>query len=64
MPGVDIVPTRQGSLIGLMVSLSGPPFIRTEKGFFSLSGAATSADFSPTQKWLIVFSGTPRVHDG
>jgi hypothetical protein len=47
-----------------MVSLSGPPFTRTEKGFFSLSGAATSEDFSTSQKWLIVFSGTPRVPDG
>jgi len=27
MPGVDIVPTRAGLVIGLMVSLSGPPFL-------------------------------------
>jgi hypothetical protein len=26
MPGVDIVLTRSGLVIGLMVSLSGPPF--------------------------------------
>ena len=31
MPDVDIVPTRQGSLVGIMVSLSGPTFTRNEK---------------------------------
>jgi hypothetical protein len=31
MPDVDIVPTRAGLVIGLMVTLSGPPFIRNEK---------------------------------
>jgi hypothetical protein len=34
MPGVDDVPTRQGSLIGVMVSLSGHRLPATKKYFF------------------------------
>ena len=34
MPGVDIVPTRAGLVIGLMVSLSGPPFLPEQEDPF------------------------------
>jgi hypothetical protein len=44
MPGVDMITTRAGLLIGVMVSLSGPLFTKSEKGFFSLSGAVSRSD--------------------
>ena len=62
MPGVDTVPTRAGLLIGLMVSLSGPPFTRNKKGFFSSSGAATILHVSTVPRWWIGFvctAGSP-----
>jgi hypothetical protein len=61
MPGVDIVPTRAGPFDwhhGVPVRAT---VFREAEEFFSLSDAATTADFSTSQKWLIVFSGTPRV---
>ena len=52
-----------GPLIGVTVFLPGHRFTRIT-GFFSSPDATTSAGFSPSQKLLIVFSGTPRVPYG
>jgi len=61
MPGIDIVPTRAGLLIDLMVSLSGPLFTGNKKGFFSSFDASTNSVFSPSPKWLNGFCGIPGV---
>jgi hypothetical protein len=37
MPDIDIISTRQGSLIGVMVSLSGHRLPETKKNFFLCS---------------------------
>jgi hypothetical protein len=49
-------------LIDLMVTLSGPLFIRNEKRFFSSSGVAAIQKISTVPRWLIDFCGAPRIH--
>jgi hypothetical protein len=64
MPGVDDVPTRQDTLIGVMVVLSGHHFTGTVTEFFSLSGAATTTGSLLFQKWRNVFSGISGIPSG